>query len=41
MVRTIPAIPARVRTAPNDASDPKMNKIFANKAISATIPALP
>ena len=41
IVKTIPAIPAKLNTAPKDANEPKMNKIFANKAISAIIPALP
>ncbi len=41
IVKTIPAIPASVSTAPKDASEPKINKMFANKAMSAMIPALP
>ena len=41
MVKTIPAIPAKVNTAPKEANEPKMNKILANKAISAIIPDLP
>ena len=41
IVSTIPAIPGKVRTAPNPASIPKINKIFNNKAISAKNPELP
>ena len=41
IVKTIPAIPASVKTAPNEASVPKIKMMFANKAISATIPAFP
>ena len=35
------SIPASVKTAPNEASVPEIKIMFANKAISATIPAFP
>ena len=41
IVKTIPAIPGNVNTAPKLASTPKINKMFNNKAISANPPALP
>ena len=41
IVNTIPAIPARVRTAPNEAKEPKMKTTLAMSAIFAAIPALP
>ena len=40
MVKTIPAIPGNVRTAPRDDKTPKMKKILANKATFDTKPAL-
>ena len=41
MVKMIPAIPARVSTAPKDAKQPMMNITLANKAILAAIPDFP
>jgi len=41
MVNTIPAIPGKVRTAPNPANIPKMKRMFTANAISAYHPALP
>ena len=38
IVRTIPAIPGRVRTAPNPARIPNINTMFNINAISANIP---
>ena len=40
MVNTIPAIPGNVSVAPNEVSTPITKNTLANKAISATIPAL-
>ena len=41
IVRTIPAIPAKVSTAPKEAREPKMKMTFAVRAIFAAKPALP
>ena len=41
IVRTIPAIPGRVKTAPKPANMPKIRSIFNDKAISANKPDLP
>ena len=41
IVRTIPAIPGRVRTAPRPAKIPNIRTIFNISAISAKIPAGP
>ena len=41
IVNTIPAIPAKVKTAPKEARHPKINTTFTAKAIFATIPPLP
>ncbi len=41
IVKTIPAIPGRVNTAPSPAKIPKINKIFKTNAISAYNPDLP
>ena len=41
IVRTIPAIPGRVRTAPRPASIPNINTIFNTRATSAYNPARP
>ena len=38
IVRTIPAIPGRVRTAPRPARIPNIKTMFSIKAISANIP---
>ena len=41
MVSTIPAIPARVSTAPKEASEPKIRTTLTISAILAACPALP
>ncbi len=41
IVRTIPAIPGRVKTAPKPAKIPKIKTILNIKAISAKIPEIP
>ena len=41
IVKTIPAIPGKVRTAPKPAKTPKINTIFNTRATSAYKPALP
>ena len=41
IVRTIPAIPGNVKTAPKPARIPKINKIFKTKATSANRPEYP
>ena len=41
MVKTIPAIPGNVSTAPKLVSTPKINTMLKINAISAAIPALP
>ena len=40
MVKTIPAIPGNVKTAPKEESTPKMKNIFAKRAILDTNPAV-
>ena len=41
IVRTIPAIPGNVSTAPKPANIPKMRRMLSSKAVSAKIPELP
>ena len=41
IVKTIPAIPGKVNTAPNPANTPKMRIIFKTKAMSAKTPEEP
>ena len=41
IVKTIPAIPGNVNTAPKLDNTPKISSILNNKAMSAKIPALP
>ena len=41
IVRTIPAIPGRVKTAPRPDKNPNINTILSTKAMSAYNPALP
>ena len=41
MVKTIPAIPGSVKTAPKPERIPKINRIFNIRAILEYIPTLP
>ena len=41
IVRTMPAIPGKVSTAPRPANIPKIRRILSNNAMSAKIPEFP